>query len=42
MINQLFSMPYLINRDDEGQITLCLVTIDAMGITDLEGHKIIK
>ena len=29
-------------RDDEGQITLCLVTIDAMGITDLEGHKIIK
>ncbi|MCJ7679752.1 MAG: hypothetical protein MUP70_03410 [Candidatus Aminicenantes bacterium] len=29
-------------RDDEGQITLCLVTIDAMGVTDLEGHKIIK
>ena len=27
-------------KDDEGKITICLITVDAMGITDLEGHKI--
>jgi hypothetical protein len=29
-------------KDDEGKITICLITVDAMGITNLEGHKIIK
>lgn len=29
-------------KDEEGKITLCLITVDAMGIADLEGHKIKK